>query len=43
LTQLETSFENQRARLIADDRAELEVEIEVLSDRLRQDGVGGAK
>lgn len=42
LTQLETSFAKQSARLTADDRAELEIEIEVLSDRLRQDGAGGA-
>jgi hypothetical protein len=43
LTHLETSFESQRARLIAEDRAELEVEIEVLSDRLAQDRLGGAR
>lgn len=43
LTQLETSFAKQSARLTADDRAELEIEIEVLSDRLRQDGAGGAR
>lgn len=43
LTQLETSFAKQRARLTADDRAELEIEIEVLSDRLRQDGAGDAR
>lgn len=43
LTQLETSFAKQSASLIADDRAELEIEIEVLSDRLRQDGTGDAR
>lgn len=39
LTQLERSFDQQRDRLAAEDRTELEVEIEVLSDRLRRDGI----
>lgn len=40
LTQLETSFQHQRARLLDDDREALEVEIEVLKDRLQQEGLG---
>ena len=39
LTQLERSFAKTSDRLAAEDRIELEVEIEVLSDRLRQDGI----
>ncbi|MGG7566650.1 5-bromo-4-chloroindolyl phosphate hydrolysis family protein [Rhodovulum sp. DZ06] len=39
LTQLERSFDQQRDRLAAEDRTELEVEIEVLSERLRRDGI----
>ncbi len=40
LTQLETSFEHQRAKLLDDDRDALEIEIEVLRDRLAQEGLG---
>lgn len=39
LTQLERSFAQSADRLAAEDRVELEVEIEVLSDRLRRDGI----
>jgi len=39
LTDLEASFTAQRERLLLDDRADLEIEIEVLRDRLKQDGV----
>ena len=39
LTDLEKSFTDQREKLLLDDRADLEVEIEVLRDRLKQDGV----
>ncbi|MEM8753659.1 MAG: 5-bromo-4-chloroindolyl phosphate hydrolysis family protein [Pseudomonadota bacterium] len=38
LTDLETSFANQRARLMVEDQTELEVEIDVLRDRLKQEG-----
>jgi len=36
---LETSFSAHRADLIADNRSDLDVEIEVLRDRLQQDGL----
>ncbi len=39
LTDLEASFTAQREKLLLDDRADLEVEIEVLRERLKQDGV----
>ncbi len=39
LGDLETSFEAQRTGLLAEDRSELDVEIEVLRDRLRHDGL----
>jgi len=39
LTDLEASFTSQREKLLLDDRADLEIEIEVLRDRLKQDGV----
>lgn len=39
MTDMEKSFTAQRERLLLDDRADLEVEIEVLRDRLKQDGV----
>lgn len=40
LTQLEDSFARTRDRLVAEDRTDLEVEIEVLTERLRRDGAG---
>lgn len=39
LTDLETSFTQHRDRLLEDDRSDLDVEIEVLRDRLNQEGV----
>jgi hypothetical protein len=39
LTDLETSFTAKRAGLLEDNRSELDVEIEVLRDRLKQDGL----
>jgi len=39
LADLEASFTAQREKLLLDDRADLEIEIEVLRDRLKQDGV----
>lgn len=38
LGDLETSFAKQRKSLLIDDRVDLEVEIEVLRDRLKQEG-----
>lgn len=38
LGDLETSFARQRERLVANDQTALEVEIEVLRDRLKQEG-----
>lgn len=38
LADLEQSFAKQRASLLADDQTDLEVEIEVLRDRLKQEG-----
>lgn len=38
LTDLEASFAKQRERLMVEDQTELEVEIDVLRDRLRQEG-----
>jgi len=38
LADLETSFAKQRKSLLIDDRVDLEVEIEVLRDRLKQEG-----
>ncbi|MEX2519099.1 MAG: 5-bromo-4-chloroindolyl phosphate hydrolysis family protein [Paracoccaceae bacterium] len=38
LGDLEKSFAKQRASLLADDQTDLEVEIEVLRDRLKQEG-----
>ncbi len=39
LTDLEASFDEKRRKLLLDDQTDLEVEIEVLRDRLKQDGV----
>ena len=39
LADLETSFSKQRAHLLEDNRGDLEVEIEVLRERLLQDGL----
>ena len=39
LSDLETSFSTHRAGLLKDDRSDLDVEIEVLRERLRQDGL----
>lgn len=39
LTDLEQSFAAQRETLLLDDRSDLDVEIEVLRDRLKQEGV----
>ncbi len=39
VTDLETSFTSHRADLLADNRSDLEVEIEVLRERLKQDGL----
>ncbi len=39
LGDLEASFSKQRTHLMEDNRGDLEVEIEVLRDRLRQDGL----
>ena len=39
LADLETSFTKQRTHLLEDNRGDLDVEIEVLRDRLRQDGL----
>ncbi|WP_424929540.1 5-bromo-4-chloroindolyl phosphate hydrolysis family protein [Amaricoccus tamworthensis] len=39
LADLETSFEAHRTDLLADDRTDLDVEIEVLRERLKQDGL----
>ena len=38
LTDLEASFERGKASLLLDDRTDLEVEIEVLRERLGQEG-----
>jgi hypothetical protein len=40
LGDLEKSFAAHRDRLAEDDRVDLEVEIEVLQDRLKQEGLG---
>lgn len=39
LSDLETSFGTHRTRLLADDRGDLDIEIEVLRERLQQDGL----
>lgn len=39
LSDLETSFGAHRTRLLADDRGDLDIEIEVLRERLQQDGL----
>lgn len=39
LSDLETSFGKQRTHLLEDNRGDLDIEIEVLRDRLRQDGL----
>ncbi|MFT3975299.1 MAG: 5-bromo-4-chloroindolyl phosphate hydrolysis family protein [Amaricoccus sp.] len=39
LGDLETSFDAQRTHLLEEDRSDLDVEIEVLRDRLKQDGL----
>ncbi len=39
LDDLETSFAMQRDRMLLDDRSDLDIEIEVLRDRLKQQGV----
>ena len=39
LGDLETSFGTHRAQLLADDRSALDIEIEVLRERLQQDGL----
>jgi len=39
LTDLETSFTAHRETLLLDDRSDLDIEIEVLRDRLKQEGV----
>lgn len=39
LGDLETSFANQRTHLLEDNRSDLDVEIEVLRERLQQDGL----
>jgi hypothetical protein len=39
LSDLETSFTAQREVLLLDDRSDLDIEIEVLRDRLKQEGV----
>jgi len=39
LTDLETSFNNQRETMMLDNRTDLDVEIEVLRDRLKQEGL----
>lgn len=39
LDDLETSFAAQRDRMLLDDRTDLDIEIEVLRDRLKQQGV----
>ena len=39
LTDLETSFGVQRSHLLAEDRSDLDIEIEVLRERLQQDGL----
>lgn len=39
LSDLETSFGKQRTHLLEDNRGDLDVEIEVLRERLRQDGL----
>ncbi|MEM6618736.1 MAG: 5-bromo-4-chloroindolyl phosphate hydrolysis family protein [Pseudomonadota bacterium] len=39
LSDLENSFNAQRAAMLADNRTDLDVEIEVLRERLRRDGV----
>mgnify|MGYP002385889809 CR=1 FL=1 len=39
LADLETSFAKQRTHLLEDNRSDLDVEIEVLRERLQQDGL----
>ncbi|MCP5086511.1 MAG: hypothetical protein GY952_06900 [Rhodobacteraceae bacterium] len=39
LADLETSFNSQRDKMLLDDRSDLDVEIEVLRDRLKQEGL----
>lgn len=39
LSDLETSFASHRADLLRDDRSDLDIEIEVLRERLKQDGL----
>jgi hypothetical protein len=39
LTDLETSFTNHRTDLLTDNRSDLDIEIEVLRERLQQDGL----
>ena len=39
LTDLETSFQDKREVLLLEDRTDLDVEIEVLRDRLKQEGL----
>ncbi len=43
LDDLEKSFTNQREALLLDDRSDLDVEIEVLQDRLKQEGVNAKR
>jgi 5-bromo-4-chloroindolyl phosphate hydrolysis protein len=38
LTDLEKSFTTQRTHLLEEDRSDLDIEIEVLRERLQQDG-----
>jgi hypothetical protein len=43
LGDLETSFGTHRTALLADNRSDLDIEIEVLRERLQQDGLVPAK
>jgi hypothetical protein len=43
LTDLEQSFAGHRETLLLDDRSDLDVEIEVLRDRLKQEGLGAKR
>jgi len=39
LTDLEASFTTQKQKLLLENRTDLDVEIEVLRDRLQQEGI----
>ena len=39
LTDLEAGFDAKRAKLLDADRTELDIEIEVLRDRMKRDGI----